>query len=148
MQRINKTRQIIWHETCKCVCRLTSAVCNSNQIRNKNKCRCECKEALIDKIACDEVFSWNPSNCECECDKLCGIGEYLDSKSCVCKNTLINKLVEDCTSVTDGDKIYNETLNVISSDKCSSCTLYVVIFVVFLKTSVIISGSFCLFLLV
>ena len=32
MSRINETRQIIWHETCKCVCRLTSAVCNSRQI--------------------------------------------------------------------------------------------------------------------
>ena len=29
MSRINETRQIIWHETCKCVCRLTSAVCYS-----------------------------------------------------------------------------------------------------------------------
>ena len=32
ISRINETRQIIWHETCKCVCRLTSAVCNSMQI--------------------------------------------------------------------------------------------------------------------
>ena len=29
MSRVNKIRQIIWHETCKCVCRLTSAVFNS-----------------------------------------------------------------------------------------------------------------------
>ena len=29
MLRINETRQIIWHETSKCICRLTSAVCNS-----------------------------------------------------------------------------------------------------------------------
>ena len=26
MSRINETRQIMWHETCKCICRLTSAV--------------------------------------------------------------------------------------------------------------------------
>ena len=32
MSRINETRQIIWHETWKCVCRLTSAICNSRQI--------------------------------------------------------------------------------------------------------------------
>ena len=32
MSRINERRQMIWHETCKCVCRLTSAVCNSRQI--------------------------------------------------------------------------------------------------------------------
>ena len=32
MSRINETRQILWHETCKCVCRLSVAVCNSKQI--------------------------------------------------------------------------------------------------------------------
>ena len=30
--RINETRQIVWDETCKCICKLTSAVCNSRQI--------------------------------------------------------------------------------------------------------------------
>ena len=47
MSRINGTRQIIWHETCKYVCRLTSAVCNARQIWNDDKCRCECKEDLV-----------------------------------------------------------------------------------------------------
>ena len=32
MSRINETRQIIWHETCKCVCKSTSAICNSRQV--------------------------------------------------------------------------------------------------------------------
>ena len=54
MSRINETRQIIWHETCKCVCRLTSVVCNTRQIWNKDKCRCECKQDLIDKMVCDK----------------------------------------------------------------------------------------------
>ena len=70
MARINETRQIIWHETCKCVCRLTSAVCNSRQIWNEDKCGCECKEDLINKLVCDKGYIWNPSNCACECDKL------------------------------------------------------------------------------
>ena len=26
----------------------------------------------------DKGFIWNPSNCECEFDKACDIGEYLD----------------------------------------------------------------------
>ena len=69
MSRINETRQIIWHETCKCICRLTLAVCNSRQIWNKDKCRCECKEDLINKMVCDKGYIWNPSNCACECDK-------------------------------------------------------------------------------
>ena len=32
MSIINEIRQILWHETCKCVCRLSVAVCNSKQI--------------------------------------------------------------------------------------------------------------------
>ena len=62
MSRINETRQIIWHETCKCTCRLTSAVYNSRQIWNEDKCGCECKEYLINKMACDKGYIWNPSN--------------------------------------------------------------------------------------
>ena len=31
LARINETRKVVWHETCKCVCRLTSAVCNDRQ---------------------------------------------------------------------------------------------------------------------
>ena len=27
---------------------------------------------------CDKGFIWNPSNCECECEKLCDVREYLD----------------------------------------------------------------------
>ena len=47
LARVNETRKIVWHETCKCVCRLTSAICNDRQEWNKNKCRCECKEDLV-----------------------------------------------------------------------------------------------------
>ena len=142
MQRINETRQIVWHETCKCVCQLTSSVCNSRQTWNEEKCRCECKEDLIDKGICGKAFVWNPSSCDCECDKSCGIGEYLDYKNCVCKNSIVDKLTEECTNVTDeNNKIYNKTLNTISSDDCASCTLYVVLLAAFLTTSVIIGSS-------
>ena len=117
MSRINETRQMLWDETCKCVCRLSVAVCSSKQIWNDHKCRCECREDLFDKMVCDKGFSWNPSNCECECDKSCGIGEYLGYKSCVCKKTVIDKLVGECTSVTEENKICNESLNVTSSNE-------------------------------
>ena len=142
MQRINETKQVFWRKSCRCVCRLSAAICNSKQIWKDNKCRCECKEDLIDKGICDKGFSWNPSNCQCECDKSCGIG---DSKICACKNTLIDKLVEESTSVIDENKVYNETLNIISSDDCASCALYVVLFAVFLTTTVIIGRAFIYF---
>ena len=35
---------------------------------------------LIEKGKCNKVFIWNPSNCEC--DKSCDIGEYLDYENC------------------------------------------------------------------
>ena len=88
MSRINETRHIIWHETCKCICRLSESVCYGRQIWIKDKCRCECQEDLIEKGICDKGFIWNPINCECERDKSCGIGEYLDYKNCVCVETL------------------------------------------------------------
>ena len=67
--RINETRHIIWHETCKCICRLTASVCSNKQRGNEDKCRCECRENLIEKGICGKRFIWNPSNCRCECDK-------------------------------------------------------------------------------
>ena len=145
MSRINETREIIWHETCKCVCRLTSAVCNSRQIWNEDKCRCECKEELINKMVCDKGYIWNPTNCACECDKLCDIGQYLDYKNCICRKSLVDKLVEECINVIDGDTMYNETLTVASSNGCSSCTTYIILFSVFLSISVVISGVFVYF---
>ena len=101
MSRINETRHITWHETCKCVYRLTAIVCNNKQRWNEDKCRCECREDLIDKGACDKGFIWNLSNYECECDKSCGIGEYLDYKYCACRNSLVDKLVEECYKIVD-----------------------------------------------
>ena len=90
-----KQKNIKWHETCKCECRLDAIVCNNKQRWNKNKCRCECKE-LIDKGVCDKGYAWNPSNCECECNKSCDFSEYLDYKNCKCRKRLVNKLVEEC----------------------------------------------------
>ena len=55
----------------------------------------------IDKGFCDEGFSLNPSNCECECDKPCDIGEYLDYKNCRCRKRTIQKLVEECSENID-----------------------------------------------
>ena len=63
-----------------------------NNVGIKNKSRCECKE-LIKKGICDKGFSWNPSNCECECDKSSDVVEYLDYVNCKCRKRLIDKLV-------------------------------------------------------
>ena len=57
LERINETRNITWHESCKCICRFTKAVCNNKQKWNENKCKCACKEDLIDKLVCDEEYN-------------------------------------------------------------------------------------------
>ena len=84
---------------------------------------------------CDKGFIWNPSNCECECDKSCDIGEYLDYKNCRCRKKK-DKLVEDYNENIDGNEmLYNETLDVIlSSDNktSNSCVVYIILFSVFL----------------
>ena len=149
ISRINETKHIIWHETCKCICRLTAIVCNSRQRWNEDKCRCKCREELIDKEICNEGFIWNPSNCNCECDKSCNIGEYLDYKNCNCRNSIVDKLAEECTKIVDANKMYNEAFNTTSLNDslsdCVSCTPYIVLFAVFLETSLTIGNVFLYF---
>ena len=64
----------------------------------------------------------------------------------MCRNSIADKLVEECTKIVDENKIYDETLNTISSNDslndCVSYTPYIVLFTVFLVTSVIIGSVF------
>ena len=129
MSRTNETRQIKWHEKCKC--RLDASVCNNKQRWNDDTCRCECKK-LIDKGACNKGNAWSPSNCECVCDKLCDFGEYLDYKNCECRKRLVDKLVEECAKNVDEAKLTKIALaENKNSYKCSSCTVYIVLFRIF-----------------
>ena len=99
---------------------------------------CECKE-LIDKGVCNKGFIWNPSNCECECDKSCDIGEYLDYSNCKCRKKLVDKLIEECTENIDEVEITEITQ---VKNECSSCTLYIVLFSIFFTINIGISTYF------
>ena len=96
MLRNNETRHREWHKTCKCKCRLDASVYDNKQHDDDNKCRFVCKE-LTSKGVCKRGFIWNPSNCECECNKSYEVGEYLDYENCKCRKKLVNKLVEEYT---------------------------------------------------
>ena len=50
---------------------------------------------------------WNPSTCECQCDTWCKPGQYLDHKNCICKNKLVGRLIEECTSVINKTMMNN-----------------------------------------
>ena len=65
LMRLNETRNVLWHESCKCVCRLNSSVCNSKQIWNSDTCRCDCNEDFAGIINCTKGYTWNLSTCEC-----------------------------------------------------------------------------------
>ena len=43
LMRLTETRNVLWHESCRCVCRLNSSVRNSKQIWNSDTCSCDCK---------------------------------------------------------------------------------------------------------
>ena len=88
---------------------------------------------MIDKGVCDKGYIWNPSNCECECDKSCDVGEYLDYENCKCRKRLVDKLVEECN-----ENIEETSLVKINSTKCkrNSCILYIVLFSIFFTISI------------
>ena len=106
--RLNETRNVLWHESCKCLCRLNSSVYNSKQIWNSDTCRCDSNEDFAGIINCIEGYMWNPSPCECQCDIYCKPGQYLDHKNCVCKNKLIGRVIEECTSVINETMMNNK----------------------------------------
>ena len=108
LMRLNETRNVLWHKSCKCVCRLNLSVCNSKQTWNSDTCRCDCNEDFASVVSCDKGYMWNPSSGECQCDKWCKTGQYLDHKNCVCKNKLVGRLIEECTSVINETMINNK----------------------------------------
>ena len=74
---------------------------------------------------------------ECECDKSCDAGEYLDYENCKCRKKLVDKLAErcfseECTENIDEVKIAEITSMELHSTenihKCISCTLHIVLF--------------------
>ena len=79
---------------------------------------------MIVKGVCDKGLIWNPSNCECECDKSCDVGEYLDYENCKCRKILVDKLVDECNeNIDEKVKIFDNNEN-----KSNSCLLYIVLF--------------------
>ena len=110
-------QDIEWHESCKYKCRLDTNVC---------KCICECKEFIV-RGGCDKGFIWNPSNCECECDKPLDDGECLDYGNCKGRKKLVVKLAEECTENVEEVKLAKITLVEDENKHKCSYTLYIVL---------------------
>ena len=96
-----------------------------------NLVRCEYKE-LVDKGVCNKGYFFNPSNCNCECDKSCDIVKYLDYSNCKCRKKLIDPFAEECTENINETNLVKKTLDKIKNkDKCNSYVLYKVLFWIF-----------------
>ena len=65
MIRINESKTIAKHTSCKCNCKFDGIKCNSNQKWNNNKCRRECKNPRKHHV-CEKDYNWNPRTCTCE----------------------------------------------------------------------------------
>ena len=126
LMMLNETRNVLWHESCKCIYKLNSSVCNNKQIWNGDTCRCDCNEDFVGIINCTKGYTRNPSTWECQCDTWCKPGQYLDHKNCVCKNKLIGRVIEECTSVINETKINNNKDNITNNNA------YLILFIVFL----------------
>ena len=85
LMRLNETRNVLWHESCKCVC--------------SDTCRYDCNEDFAGIINCTKGYMWNPSTCACECDMWCKTGQYLNHNNWVCKNKLIGRVIAECINV-------------------------------------------------
>ena len=94
---------------------------------NHDECRCECKE-FNDWSSCRNDYIWNPTTCDCECNKACKIDEHLDTKNCSSEKRLIGKSVLECE-----DKILNTTETSINDKKVtygkSNCLIQTILLV-------------------
>ena len=73
LMRLNETCNVLWHESCKWLCRLNSSVCNSKQIWNSDTCSCDCNEDFAGIINCTKGYMWNPSTWAFEVT--CGVNQ-------------------------------------------------------------------------
>ena len=78
-------------------------VYNSKQKWNHEEFWYKCKE-LDDWGSCKKDYMWNPSTCDCVCNKACKIDQQLDTKRCSREKRLIGKLLLACE-----DEILNTT---------------------------------------
>ena len=139
LMMLNETRSVLWHESCKCVCKLNSSVCNNKQIWNSDACRCDCNGDFASIINCTKGYIWNPSTCECQCDTLCKPGHYLDHKNCICKNKLTGRVTEECTNVINETMINNKD-NIANDDTITN--IFTGLFSVLLFVGIV---CFCVF---
>ena len=95
---------------------------------------------------CNKGFIWNLSNCECECDKACDVGEYLDYENFKCRKKLVDKLVDECAETAEELRLAKITLaEKEKMYKCVFCRLCILLFSIIFTIKVGIATYFVYF---
>ena len=105
--KINESRTLIKHISCKYEYKFDSKKCNSNQKWNNDKCWCESKNS---KELCvfEKYYIWNPATCSCKNGLYSGsiIGDSViicdeiikETKAIPAKRTSTKTVLTKCTS--------------------------------------------------
>ena len=80
--RINESKTLAKHISCKCKCRFDGKTCNSDQWWNSDKCWCKCKNSHV----CEKDYVWNPSTCNGENWK--SLASIIDNSAIVCDEVI------------------------------------------------------------
>ena len=126
----NEKRHREWRETCECKCRLVASTFHNQERWNEGI------HLNVEK----KRFIWSPSNCECECDKSCGIGENLNYEICKCRKKLVDKQSATPLSVTcsSGEEC-NENIDEVKTADENECVCSYIICVVLVVIALAIS---------
>ena len=104
---------------------------------------------MIDKGIYAQGFIWNPSNCECECDTSCDVGEYLEYVNCTLRKRLVDKLIEECTENFEEAKITGITSfkwnSIEHKNNCKSSVKIYVFLIVIVFTICIWIGTYFIY---
>ena len=81
-------------------------------------------------------------NDECQCDKSCDFGEYLDYENCKCRKKLVDQLVEECNENIDEAKLTEIALFEHKNECACYYTVFIVLSVIVLTICIGISTYF------
>ena len=77
---------------------------------------------------------------------LCDVGECLGYENCKCRKKLVDKLVDQCTETVEEVKLAKIALTENeNSYKCTSCTVYTVLFWIFFTINVGGIGAYVIY---
>ena len=80
--RINQSKTITKHRSCKCKFGFDGRKCNSDQLWNNNKCQCRCTKRYV----CEKDYVWNPATSNSENRKY--LTSFMNDSAMICEKDI------------------------------------------------------------